>query len=76
MPKEFSADLQDLIRQMLEKDPAKRITAVDAMTHHWFQNAHKHPKVEGALQETIMQRLATFHGRSKLRKAAMQLLVK
>lgn len=61
---------------MLQKDPAKRITAIDAMKHHWFQNAHKAPKVESAMQETIMERLTTFHGRSKLRKAAIQLLVK
>lgn len=46
MPKEFSADLQDLIRAMLQKDPAKRITAVDAMEHHWFQNAHATPNID------------------------------
>lgn len=57
MPKEFSPDLQDLIRKMLTKDPAQRITAVQAMEHHWFQNAHATPEVEAALQSTIMSRL-------------------
>ena len=61
---------------MLEKDPKKRIKIIDAMEHSWFMNAHKCPYIEDEVQDTIMQRLTSFHGRNKLKKAAIQLLVK
>ena len=54
MPKEFSSDLKDLIKRMLEKDPKKRITIVEAMEHSWFKNAHKCPQIEDAVQDTII----------------------
>lgn len=46
MPSHFSNHLKDLITKMLEKDPKKRITAVEAMEHPWFQNVHLNPDVD------------------------------
>ena len=33
-----SAEVQDLINKLIEKDPEKRLSAVDALQHPWFQN--------------------------------------
>ena len=41
MPINFSKDLQDLIKQMLKKDPKERITAKNAMDHAWFSSTRK-----------------------------------
>ena len=46
------------------------------MNHDWFKNLKNKPEVEAAIQDSILTRLTQFQGKSKLRKAAMQLLVK
>jgi calcium-dependent protein kinase len=38
---EISDEVKDLLEQMLVKDPKKRISAVDAMNHRWFEISHK-----------------------------------
>lgn len=46
MPHHFSENLKDLMSKMLEKDPKRRISAVDAMDHPWFKNIHLLPTVD------------------------------
>ena len=38
LPSDVSGDCKDLLRQMIEKDPKKRITAADALHHDWIKN--------------------------------------
>lgn len=41
LPKNASADLQDLLNKLLEKDPKKRLGAngaTEVMNHKWFKN--------------------------------------
>lgn len=61
---------------MLDKDPKKRISALDAMNHSWFKNVHLLPNVDNKMQAEIMERLASFQGRSKLKRAAINMMVK
>ncbi|TDH70735.1 hypothetical protein CCR75_004968 [Bremia lactucae] len=35
----ISADAKDLVQRLLERDPAKRITAAEALAHSWFESA-------------------------------------
>jgi serine/threonine protein kinase len=35
-PDDFSAELKDLLFKLLDKDPSKRPTVVEMMSHKWF----------------------------------------
>ncbi|KAG7387312.1 hypothetical protein PHYPSEUDO_014491 [Phytophthora pseudosyringae] len=37
--KTISADAKDLVQRLLERDPAKRLTAAEALAHTWFESA-------------------------------------
>ncbi|KAG3059064.1 hypothetical protein PC121_g14103 [Phytophthora cactorum] len=37
--KTISADAKDLVQRLLERDPAKRLTAAEALAHSWFESA-------------------------------------
>jgi serine/threonine protein kinase len=36
---DISDEAKELITLMLEKDPSKRISIVDSLSHRWFKNA-------------------------------------
>lgn len=40
--KDVSSDCKDLIKQLLIKDPTKRITIKEALNHPWFKPFDKH----------------------------------
>ena len=70
-----SAQCKDLIKKMLTGDPNKRPTAGEALHHPWFtEHAVDHDKI--VLKMDILQRLINYKGVSKLKKAALNLLVK
>lgn len=60
---------------MLTGDPNKRPSAGDALLHPWFTE-HQVSTSEIVLRLDILQRLMSFKGVSKLKKAAMNMLVK
>ncbi|CEG35076.1 camk protein kinase [Plasmopara halstedii] len=37
--KTISTDAKDLVQRLLERDPAKRLTAAEALAHSWFESA-------------------------------------
>lgn len=39
----ISPEAQDLCKRMLQKDPAYRVTAVEALNHKWFKMFNKDP---------------------------------
>lgn len=53
-------------------DAKKRFSASEALQHEWFKNTDHHNK----LDSDIVDRLTKFKGVSKLKKAAMNMLVK
>lgn len=52
----LSEEAQSLIKGLLEKDPATRLTAAQALTHPWFQDSSN-------LEEKVINR----HGEFKVR---------
>ena len=62
----------DLIKNLLVVDPKKRFNASEALKHEWFTSATEHLKIDN----DVMDRLTKFKGVSKLKKAAMNMLVK
>jgi serine/threonine protein kinase len=38
----ISNEAKDLITRMLQKDPTKRMTAMESLNHKWFEISHDH----------------------------------
>jgi serine/threonine protein kinase len=64
-----------LIKKLLVGDPNKRLNAGEALNHEWFKMDIEANSV-GAIDYNILMRLQTYKGVSKLKKAAMNMLVK
>ena len=75
--KEFtnvSKEVKDLIRKLLTVKAKDRLSAQQALHHPWFSANHKGSQL--TVDHSVIQRLSTFKGQSKLKKAAMNMLVK
>lgn len=74
-----SEESKDLITKLLEVDPEKRYSAAQALQHPFFKtNLKKEEKVKTAagLNVNTINRLRSFRGQSKLKRAAMTMMVK
>ena len=70
----ISSDCKDLLKQLLIKDPSKRITVNQALNHPFFK-----PKPCSNSQSVdldTINRLRNFKGRTQVKKSAMKLLVR
>ena len=72
----------DLVHKLLTPKPAMRITAAQALKHPWFYKMLKKKGNEGeddlgnqGLDKQLMSSLREFRGVSKLKKAAMNVLI-
>ncbi|CAD5183631.1 unnamed protein product [Musa acuminata subsp. burmannicoides] len=63
---------KDLVKQMLDPDPKRRLTAQEVLDHPWLQNAKKAPNVN--LGETVRARLQQFSVMNKLKKRALRVV--
>jgi len=70
---ECSKEVTDLISCLLVVDPNKRLSAIEALNHTWFKTTNIIVK---KLDSNVLSRLQSFKGVSKLKKAAMNMLVK
>jgi len=72
-----SEEVIDLIKNLLVVDPKQRLSAGDALNHKWFKK-HVEATMNGdkAINPEVIKRLQSFKGVSKLKKAAMNMLVK
>lgn len=63
---------KSLVRQMLEPDPKRRLTAQELLEHPWLQNANKAPNV--SLGDTVRERLKQFSAMNRFKKKAMRVI--
>ena len=71
-----SEDVKDLIRQMLEYDPAKRLSAVEALKHPWFdvlKNENKKPPKD---LSKALTNIYEFNSGTKLKQAVLAFFTK
>lgn len=64
---------------MFTVDPDKRPTALECQTHKWFKKnvlSHSATRAEEAISKDVLTGLARFHGKSRLRRECLQILVK
>ncbi|RAL47635.1 hypothetical protein DM860_011373 [Cuscuta australis] len=64
-----SEGARNLVRQMLEPDPRKRLTAQQVLDHPWIQNSKKAPNAP--LGDIVRTRLKQFSLMNKFKKKAL-----
>ncbi|XVE93328.1 hypothetical protein REPUB_Repub01dG0182500 [Reevesia pubescens] len=69
----LSSDAKDFVKRLLNKDPRKRMTAAQALSHPWIQN---HNDVKIPLDILIFRLMKVYMRSSTLRKAALKALSK
>ncbi|KAI3970626.1 hypothetical protein MKX01_024273 [Papaver californicum] len=67
-----SDSAKSLLKQMLEPDPRKRLTAQQVLEHSWLQNAKKASNVP--LGDIVRTRLRQFSVMNRLKKKAMRVI--
>ena len=63
-----------MLKKMLTVDPRQRVTAAQARQHAWF--ALDKRAAEEPIPESVMENVRGFRGRSRLKRAALNILVK
>lgn len=72
-----SVEVKDLITNLLIVNPNKRLSAQEALKHAWFvKMAEGDLAANNIINRDVLDRLQAFKGVSKLKKAAMNMLVK
>ncbi|GMJ15125.1 calcium-dependent protein kinase 1 [Hibiscus trionum] len=69
---QVSDSAKSLVRQMLEPDPKKRLTAQQVLEHPWLQNAKKAPNVP--LGDIVRARLKQFSVMNRFKKKALRVI--
>ncbi|KAL0318321.1 UNVERIFIED_CONTAM: Calcium-dependent protein kinase [Sesamum angustifolium] len=69
---QVSESAKSLVRQMLEPDPKKRLTAQQVLDHPWIQNAKKAPNVP--LGDIVRARLKQFSVMNRFKKRALRVI--
>ncbi|XP_021285515.1 calcium-dependent protein kinase 10-like [Herrania umbratica] len=69
---QVSESAKSLVRQMLEPDPKKRLTAQQVLEHSWLQNAKKAPNVP--LGDIVRTRLKQFSVMNRFKKKALRVI--
>ncbi|CAA7013655.1 unnamed protein product [Microthlaspi erraticum] len=69
---QISESAKSLVKQMLDPDPAKRLTAQQVLAHPWVQNAKKAPNVP--LGDIVRSRLKQFSMMNRFKKKVLRVI--
>ncbi|KAK1443235.1 serine/threonine-protein kinase [Babesia gibsoni] len=69
--RKVSESAKDLIRRMITYNPAKRITAAEALEHHWIQYMTKNVNIDLPALESSINNMKSFYLTQKLSQAAL-----
>ncbi|KAL8200593.1 hypothetical protein R6Q57_011932 [Mikania cordata] len=69
----LSSEAKDFVKRLLNKDPRKRMTAAQALSHPWIRNTND---VKVPFDVSILRQMKNYMRSSALRKAAIRALVK
>ncbi|KAI7724495.1 hypothetical protein M8C21_024514 [Ambrosia artemisiifolia] len=70
----LSSEAKDFVKRLLNKDPRKRLTAAQALSHQWIRNNGSEVKVP--LDISMLRLMKAYMRSSALRKAALRALSK
>ncbi|KAI7750289.1 hypothetical protein M8C21_018190 [Ambrosia artemisiifolia] len=69
----LSSEAKDFVKRLLNKDPRKRMTAAQALSHPWIRNTND---VKVPLDISMLRHMKNYMRSSALRKAAIRALLK
>ncbi|XP_044501510.1 CDPK-related protein kinase isoform X2 [Mangifera indica] len=69
----LSSEARDFVKRLLNKDPRKRLTAAQALSHPWIKNSND---VKVPLDILIFKQMKAYMRSSSLRKSALRALSK
>ncbi|XP_010558347.1 PREDICTED: CDPK-related kinase 5-like [Tarenaya hassleriana] len=69
----LSSEARDFVKRLLNKDPRKRLTAAQALSHPWIKNSND---VKVPLDVSVFKLMRAYLRSSSLRKAALRALSK
>merc|ERR1712007_324348 len=67
-----SEDAKNLVTELLEMDPSKRITSAQALKHTWILDTA--PNASGEVSSSVAENLISFQKATRLKKAALQII--
>ncbi|XP_076917329.1 CDPK-related kinase 5-like [Bidens hawaiensis] len=71
----LSPEAKDFVKGLLNKDPRKRLTAAQALSHQWIRDKNGN-EVKGPLDISTLRLMKSYMRSSALRKAALRALSK
>lgn len=66
-----SAELQDLLRKMLDPNPSKRLSAAGVLAHPWFKAFKAGTLSQTPINAETFENLSKFHATNKLQKSIL-----
>ena len=77
--KNISQDAKNLIKELLELDPHKRLNANEALAHSWFTLVDSNQCIQNSVNpeslNSVIKNMAEFRAEQKLQQAALAFLV-
>ena len=76
---DLSPELQSLLSQMFNVEYQQRPTAKEVQTHLWFNlllSDSEQARADQPISQEVLHGLVNFHGRNRLRRQCLQILVK
>jgi len=72
--KNVTSEARDLVRRLLTLNPAKRISAAEALQHKWIKSRASNEFVRASLSKEALESLRNFGNQSKLKHASLLFL--
>ena len=72
---EVSDEAKDLLKQLLRRDPTKRISAIESLKHSWIKHLAPNSKINIDVASKVFNNLSTFQAEKKLQEAAVAFIV-
>ena len=70
-----SKEAKDLVKKMIEKNPSKRISALDALQHSWFKKNKEKTKNNKFLAKSVLNNMKKFKKNKKFEKAMISFII-
>ena len=70
-----SKEAKNLVKKMIEKNPEKRVSALEALQDVWFKNNKQKKKADKVLAKNVLQNMKKFKKNKKFEKATISFII-